>query len=694
MNAPPTETPARTGPARPAERPRGRALAVVLVVAGVALTAATVALTVRHAGVPVPPAEELDTGWVSALAGLAQLVPGVLLLRRMPRHPIAWVLVVSGAIWVLDGFSAAWTVHAVYAHPGTAGGAAAYWFYARFGATLMLGLPLLLVLFPDGRLPAHRGWRALALTSLASTALLPLVVITVPARVAQARQDAPPDPPLAALPLDLLSVPLPDAVWEVLLTVAFALLPLGLLVPAAVVVHRYRAATGERRRQLRWLVWAAVVDALILLVAVGLPAPFPGILLCVAVALTSAAIVVAVTRHRLYDVDRLLSSTVVYALLAALVVAVDVLVVAVAGSVVGERDAALAALAVVGALYLPLRDRLWTAVRRAVRGGREDPYGAVATLAQRLELAAGPDEQLGAVARSVAEAFRLGYVCVEIVRPDGERVRVEHGRPADATVSLPVVYRGEDVGVVTLPARTALSERDQLLLGDLVRQAAAAARASELSAALQRSREALVRGREDERRRLRRDLHDSLGPSLGAVTLRIETARNLAATDPARADALLEAATADIAAALADVRRLVHDLRPPVLDQLGLAGAVAQQAGHVRAAGVEVDVAVDVQGELPAAVEVAAYRIVSEALTNVVRHARASRVEVAVRRGDPATVEVVVCDDGIGIGEDVTAGVGTVSLRERAAELGGRCTVTCPDGGGTRVHALLPAGPA
>nr|BFE78186.1 hypothetical protein GCM10020093_007870 [Planobispora longispora] len=139
---------------------------------------------------------------------------------------------------------------------------------------------------------------------------------------------------------------------------------------------------------------------------------------------------------------------------------------------------------------------------------------------------------------------------------------VEHGTPRGPALSLPVAYRGEAVGRLVL-CRTELSEGDQRLLGDLVRQAAAAARATELSADLQRIRAQMVLAREEERRRLRRDLHDGLGPSLGALRLRVEAARNLAATAPARADRLLEQTAAEISGVLTEVRRLVHDLRPP-----------------------------------------------------------------------------------------------------------------------------------
>jgi signal transduction histidine kinase len=375
-------------------------------------------------------------------------------------------------------------------------------------------------------------------------------------------------------------------------------------------------------------------------------------------------------------------------------------VIAVAGALLGDRlgdrDATLLALLVVTALYVPLRAQAWRLVRRWVLGEREDPYRVVAGLAERLEHSDGADEQLIAIAAAVADAFRSPYVGVEVDHASGGALIAEHGRRPTAVQTLPITYRGEEVGRLLLPrdgVRAQLVTRDERLLADVVRQAAAAARAGSLAAQLQHSREQLVAAREEERRRLRRDLHDGLGPSLGAVVLRIDTARNLTGAGREReADAILRQARDDVAAALADVRRLVHDLRPPALDDLGLAGAVRQQADRLLPPATAVRVrAEDGVDDLPAAVEVAAYRIASEALTNVARHARATTCEVTLVRDQDSALVVTVADDGKGIPAGAAAGVGLVSLRERAAELGGRCSVECPPDGGTVVRAVLPA---
>jgi signal transduction histidine kinase len=236
-----------------------------------------------------------------------------------------------------------------------------------------------------------------------------------------------------------------------------------------------------------------------------------------------------------------------------------------------------------------------------------------------------------------------------------------------------------------------LSRRDEALLFDVVRQAAIAVRSTLLARQLQESREQLVLAREEDRRRIRRDLHDGLGPVLGGVAMRLDAAGNAVGTDPDTAHRLVVQSRAEITEALADVRRLVHGLRPPALDDLGLLAAVEQQAERTRSAGLDVTVSADTLDGLPAAVEVAAYRIVSEALTNVTRHADAHSAVVTLAAGT-ADLAVEVRDDGRGIAADVVAGVGLRSLRERVEELGGRYEVLCPESGGTLVRAWLPIG--
>jgi signal transduction histidine kinase len=471
------------------------------------------------------------------------------------------------------------------------------------------------------------------------------------------------------------------------------------LLPALVVViGRHRRATGRARAQLRWLLWAAVVDVLVMLTVSVVPAAGT-VGLTTAVAVTSAAVALAAVEPERFDVDRLLGNTLVAAVPVVVTVALDLTVLGATSWALGDRAAQrevlVLAVVIAVSLWLPLRERLTRVVRRWMGAG-EDPYDVVAGLARGLEDSRGTEAELLAVARAVSRAVRSPWVGVEVAQGDGGALLVEHGPRPEQTRGLPVSYRGEVVGRLLLPARGVggrLRRTDERLLTDVVRQAAAAARAARLADELQRSREALVSAVEDERRRLRRDLHDGLGPALAAVATRIDMARLVAGRDTVAADGALAAARTEVGEMLTEVRRLVHGLRPPALDDVGLVRALEQQSALV---APDVDTSVEATGDLstlPAAVEVAAFRVAAEAMTNIGRHSGATTATIRLTAADD-TLALDVEDDGVGIPAGTPAGVGLVSLRERAAELGGTCVVERGADGGTAIRARLPvAGP-
>jgi len=250
-------------------------------------------------------------------------------------------------------------------------------------------------------------------------------------------------------------------------------------------------------------------------------------------------------------------------------------------------------------------------------------------------------------------------------------------------------YRRKDGSLLDVEVSASMIVRDDretlcIVAHDITERA----RAQEL---LERSRERLVSAREEERKRLRRDLHDGVGPQLAALTLKLETARNLLSGDP-RASSLLAELTEHARNTVSDVRRSVHALRPPSLDELGLIGALSEGAAQYSHNELCLTVkAPEHMPPLPAAVEVAAYRIAQEAMTNVVRHAGASNCSVRIWLDEEASVlRLEIEDDGRGIGDNHKGGVGMHSMRERAEELGGRCTIESRAGSGTRVSAQLP----
>jgi len=328
-----------------------------------------------------------------------------------------------------------------------------------------------------------------------------------------------------------------------------------------------------------------------------------------------------------------------------------------------------------------------------VYGERDDPYAILSRLGKRLEGTLAPEAVLPAVVQTVAEALKLPYAAIVLQEAEGHRLvpATTFGEPTGRVECFPLIYGNERVGELRVAPRSGtagLGAADRRLLSDVARQAGAAAHAVRLSADLQRSRERLVAAREEERRRLRRDLHDGLGPALAAQALKIGSARALYARDPDTADELLGQLENDIETTLEDVRRLAYNLRPPSLDQLGLGGAMRELAARYEPrVSTSIEIEADLT-DLPAGVEVATYRITDEALTNVVRHAHAEHCQIRI--WIDGCLWLQIADDGVGLPDRPRPGIGLTSMRERAEELGGRFGIEPNVPRGTRVIAELP----
>jgi len=401
----------------------------------------------------------------------------------------------------------------------------------------------------------------------------------------------------------------------------------------------------------------------------------------------------AVLRYRLFDIQVILRRSLVYGLLSAGVLACALGAATGLGMLFGwPADPVPLALVVIVTLALvPAASRLRRVVSRRVFGDRDDPYEVLRQLGDTLESTSSPQAVLDHVTRTLARTLRLAYVAIEV----SGGYRSSHGKPAGQPATLPLVFQGEDNGSLVLdagPLHEPFGERDGRLLDGIARQVGVIAHSLVLGARLQRSLERTITALEEERRRMRRDIHDGLGPTLASATMRLELARSLLHCDPATAEEVFDSLVQTHHHALRDVRRLIDGLRPPVLDQIGLVPALRERAARLGgrvAITIEADACV---GSLPAAAEVAAYHIVSEALTNVVRHAAATECTVRLCRDDELRIEVR--DNGIGLSAAYQAGVGLRSIRERCAELGGTADIRAADGGGTRVTARLPVGGA
>lgn len=476
-------------------------------------------------------------------------------------------------------------------------------------------------------------------------------------------------------------------------------MPAVLLAVIGLVYAQWRRSAEEERVRLRSVIAAAGISAGLSLIGWYLPSALAGetILPWSAVGVAGLpfplALALTVRRGGLFGIETFLHRSLVYGALTAGVILVYGTCFILLSSVVpgnGLYGITLLAAGAAALVALPLRDVLQRAVTRLLYGDRDDPSRAISRLGQRLEASLDPEEVLPMVAETVAGSLRLPYAAIELRRDGAAVLAAAHGTPVGDVERLPLTHRGEEVGWLAFAHRAPdeeLGAADRALLAELAHQAGAAAYAVRLTRDLQRSRLELVSTREEERRRLRRDLHDGLGPTLAGTLLKLEAARGLPTNELAPT---LDALAADTRRAIDDVRRLAYELRPPVLDQLGLVGALRQEAATMSSGSLQVVVdAPEQMPDLAAAVEVAAYRIGSEALANVARHARARHAWVELRAGDDA-VEISVEDDGSGIRGTPRAGVGLSSMRERAEELGGELRIGRSRRGGVAIVARLP----
>ncbi len=651
------------------------------------------------------PEPVLDVAWVAIVLAIPFPAVGALILSRQPGNAIGWIFCVIGLLQALNIFAGQYGRYELLVQPGSLpGGEAMIWLESwTWIPSLALLTTFLLLLFPNGRLPSPR-WRWLAWMSAGGLALavIPLAVGTWSERglatlCAQQEFEA------AREVLKTLCTPGLTRMEEgPLLQVAsagLAVIGMSALGSATSLIVRFRRSTGVERQQIKWFAFAGVV-ALACVAAMFSPLDYYRSVLGLGILAIPIAVGVAILRYRLYDIDLIINRTLVYAALTACVIGIYVLVVGYLGAVLqtgGNLVISLVATGVVAVLFQPLRGRLQRTVNRLMYGERDEPYKVVSRLGERLEATLAPDAVLPTIVGTIREALKLPYAVIALPREGSFDVTASSGEPVNDTFRVPLTYQGETVGELLLGPRAPgeeFSAADRRLLEDLAHHAGVAVHGVRVMADLQRSRERLVLAREEERRRLRRDLHDELAPTLAALGLSAATVGELIENDPQQAAAANEKLRAALRDTVGDVRRLAYDLRPPALDDLGLVEAVKERAARFRP---EPRVTVEVEGlpeTLPAAVEVAAYRIVQEALMNVSRHADASTCTIRLTCPEHRILEVEVADDGVGLPDSPEQGVGLRSMRERAAELGGSCEIGRASPTGTRVFVRLPlAGP-
>ncbi|MEV7970496.1 sensor histidine kinase [Sphaerisporangium sp. NPDC088356] len=607
-------------------------------------------------------------------AGLTFPAVGAFLVFHRPRLTMAWLMCAGGLAGGISEFSGM-LMFRLAADGELAAAGYLRWVYSTGWAVCGVSLAMLLPLFsPDGRLPSRRWW---------PVAALGIVSISVEL----VRQIVRPAPAPGALPV---LIPNPLAIEalrpynEVISSVAWVGIIGAVVLSLLSLVVRFRYSGPVVRRQIAWPLVAFTGYVVFLLLGDQWWA-----LATIWAALVPIAIAFSVTRYRLYGIDTIISRAFVAAGVIAVVSGVYFGIGALSSLVVSQQHqiAGLVAALFAGAFFQPLRRMFQRLVDRMMYGSVGDPRLLAERLTQEVR-SADPARALSSVVTVLQDGLAVEGAAVEVV--GGKPRYVESGDVGDSPRQIPLIWHGETVGRLLLGrpgARRFAAAHDERVLSTLAPYAADVAHAVRMAADLQRSRERILTAREEERRRLRRDLHDGLGQTLSSMAMTINMARSSLKSSPDSADTLLRDLRTGMDAVSGDIRQLVYGLRPPALDDLGLASAVRSLAGEGPP-----ETTVEVTGELsdlPAAVEVAVYRIMQEALTNVRRHAHATRAHITLERG-PDFLRLRIGDDGAGLPDRPRAGVGLTSMRERAAELGGSCgAVSAPDGG-TIVEAVLP----
>ena len=615
-------------------------------------------------------------------------VIGVVLTTRRPEHRISWVLAIMALWGTVGGLCYAYAVEALVAHPGQLpGGLVAAWLDNWWWLPgLALPLSVLLVWMPDGHLASRRWWPIPAAVGV-GTVLGSMAVSTSP--TFDLGTATPIENPLARAGGSMIGI---VGIVGVVIVIA------GLVASLAAFIVRYRRSEGDERQQLRWVGVSLGLAVPLAITGALLWGVIPGAALLTGLAflLPPAGIAVAVLKYRLYEIDLVINRALVYGVMTIVVLASYVAIVGLIGATLSSRGDLFLSLIVTGVVavcFQPVRERVQRFVNRLMYGDRDDPYTAIATLGRTLAASLQLDTVLPTIVETIGQTLALQYAGVALADDASREAAIvaEYGISSGDFLTFPLVHQGTALGELRLAARPdeRLRERDHHLIADLAPQVAAAVHAVGLSRELQLARQRIVQLREEERRRIRRDLHDGLGPALAGLTFTLEAVRNLTGSDLQRADQLLVSATEQVQTMIGDVRQLIYGLRPPALDQLGLGASLHGLA--TQESSPETSVTIDAPNSmppLPAAVEVAAYWIAQEALTNVKRHAHAQNCSIRVAV-EPTALRLEIADNGAGLSIG-SSGIGLHTMKERAAEVGGTCEIGDRTGGGTLVIASLP----
>jgi signal transduction histidine kinase len=652
-------------------------------------------------------------------------VVGYLMATRRPDNSLSWLMLGIGATIGLSTFLGSFAGYAVH---GGIGGRELGLIAVSLSNPMwvpVVGLPVtfLLLLFPDGHLPTRR-WRWFARILAASLVIDFLVIVLAPGRFGdEVAEFANYRNPLGVEGLrTVLSVAI----------VSLAMLPIGVIGSLVALVRRFRRSAGIERLQLRWLVTAATIVAVLYTLAllIGFAGSWasndqPGwmtVLQHVAVfsfGLIPIAIGVSVLRYHLFDIDVVINRAVLFGALAVFITVVYVAVVVGVGALVGSRGNPIlsaAAAAIVALAFQPARARAQRFADRLVYGKRAAPYEVLSELSERLGNAYANEELLPRMARALAGG--TGAVRADVWVRIGDKLVAEGTWPQDAEVLPPLAASEEDRGEVSAsemrePIRhqgellgslsivkrpgESITPTEEKLVRDLAAQAGLVMRNVALAEQLldnieqlRASRQRLVHAQDEERRKLERNLHDGAQQQLVALSVKLRLAETLAERDPEKTKSMLADLQTETGQAIEDLRDLARGIYPPLLADKGLVAALEAQA---RKGSIATSVRAENVARYPQQVEAAVYFCALEALNNVAKYSGASRAEVRLARSN-GDLTFEVSDDGAGFDTDRTSyGTGLRGMADRVEAIGGTLEIRSTPGGGTSVAGRIPGSP-
>jgi signal transduction histidine kinase len=677
-----------------------RRLAWSVGLASIGLLAGSIVFLYVDRAVTLP---EVSDSWrisnvFDRLTSMGPAIIGIVIASRRRENPLGWLFLGAGLALGVTAFSRAYALHALVADPGSLPfGRAFGWLSNAPSAIAISLLPGLFLLFPMGALPSRR-WRPVAwLWGILAVFLTVTTVVLASSEWSR---------PFASID-ELLRGSSGARIAAVMLLIGMITLLIVVMLSLSAVVVRFTGSKGDERLQLKWFVTAASVVALTLVVNLFANSPATGLAFDVALLLLYAAIAIGILRYRLYDIDLIISKTVVYGGLAAFITIVYVFLVVVIGAFVGATEGlALLATAIVAVAFQPARVRAQAIANRLVYGERATPYEVLSAFSERIGETEASEDLLPRMARILADGtgatgaivwLRVGdELRPEASWPEGYESEMApiilrgELQPMDGgTTAVPVRHQGELLGALTLtkPPGEALTPTERKLVADLAAQAGLVLRNVRLIEDLRASRQRLVAAQDEERVRLERNLHDGAQQQLVALAIKQRLVESLLERDPAKARELMEELQAQTAEALETLRDLARGIYPPILADRGLEAALEAQ---IRRAAVPVELEAAIAHRYPREIEAAVYFSSLEALQNVAKYADASRAVVRLS-DEPGWLTFAVADDGVGFDPARTSlGTGLLGIRDRVEALGGTLEITSRPGGGTNVTGRLP----